>query len=200
MRISTGLIMKIFKLIIGCLLLTSAVQADGFGFSLGPFSLQFNVGERVYDNTYRDILDNPICYAISHLNRLEMIVEGSEKVSAKELKFITKKLIVEPYAFGVTREGKPVLRGNVIEDKLIKEVTVKYGEEQFDDDDLETDGKKKSFFSGWFQSDKSQNIDIRKVSNIHVVVDSHFDAPKKYKGLKDDNIRVICELPIAEGK
>jgi hypothetical protein len=95
-----------------------------------------------------------------------------------------------------------VLRGNIVNEKLIKEVSIKYGEDKFGDgEDANdwSDRKEDGFFSGWFKSDKSQNtdIDIQKISNLYVINDSHFDAPKNYKGLKDDNIHVICQLPIS---
>jgi hypothetical protein len=109
------------------------------------------------------------------------------------MKIVTKHLIVEPYAFGITNEGKPVLRGKVVEEKVIQEVTVKYGEDQF------TDAQKDHKASGWFQSSDKLNIDIQNVSSLQVL-NTHFDAPKDYKGLKDDNVKVICELPIKADK
>ena len=187
------------SLITGALLLGSSVYADGFGIGIGPFNLQFNAGESYTPfSTYTTVLDNPICDAISHQNQLEIIIEASDKVSAKEIKVVTKKLILEPYAFGITRDGKPVLRGNVFDEHLIKEVTVRYGEDQFEEKTISSEEKNNGYFSGWFKSDKSKNIDLRKVSNIRVLRDSHFDAPRNYKGLHDDNVKVICELPVAE--
>lgn len=176
------------------LLLTGSVHAD-LGFNVGPFSMQFNVQESYYAQDHKDILDTPICFAISKQKRLDLIVETKEKLNAKEMKMTTKRLVIEPYAFGITRDGKPVLRGNVISDKLIKEVTVKFGEDQFGEGDWSNE-KEGGFFSGLFKSEKNQNIDVRKISNLYVINDSHFDAPKNYKGLKEDNIQVICQLPV----
>jgi hypothetical protein len=100
--------MKLLNTItLGALLLTSSVYAQGFGFNMGPFSMQFNLEGSYYADDHRDVLDSPICYAISNQKRLDMIVEGKEKISSKEIKFITKRLVVEPYAFGITREGNP---------------------------------------------------------------------------------------------
>lgn len=178
--------------LLGSLLLTSSIYGDGFGFALGPFSLEFRAdgGNYVEHATF---LDNPFCNAIRNQKRVEIIVEGKETVNPKELKIVTKRLVVEPHAFGINKEGTPILNGNVIEEKQIKEVTVKFEEEQFN----VTDKKKGGFFSGWFKSDKNQNVDIRKVKDVHVIEGSHFDAPKNYKGFaKEDNIQVICELPV----
>lgn len=183
--------MKLLKTITAFSLLISTFSfADGFGFNLGPFSLFFNLGDPV---EHTAILNNPICFAIKNRHLLEIFVEGSEKISTKEIKIISKILVVEPHAFGVTKEGKPILRGNVIKEKLVKEVSVKYGEEQFNEYSIASD-KDKGYFSGWFKSDKAQNIDIRKVSDIRVIEGSHFDTPKDYKHSTDSDMRIICEL------
>lgn len=171
-------------------------QADGFGFGIGPFSIFFNGSDRDYYISNRMVLDDPICHAIENQERLELIVEGAENVSSKERKIVTKRLIVEPYVFGITREGKPVLRGNIVEDKLVKEVTVKFGEDKFDETQVSSEGKSKGFFSGLFSSDKSENIDIRKVSSVQVLRNSHFDVPKNYKLLQEEGVRVICQVSV----
>ncbi len=181
--------MKFLKTItLGALLLSSTISAQEFGFNIGPFSLLFNAGHRAY-------LDAPICYAISNQKRLEIIVENKEKTSEKEIKITVKMLIIEPYAFGVTGEEKPVLQGNVVEEKLVKEVSVKYGEERFKDAYQEL-GEKEGIFSGWFKTSKNQTIDVRKITNLDVIEDSHFDIPKNYKGPKREEMHVICQLPI----
>lgn len=177
----------------GSMLITSLCFADGFGFNLGPFSMQFNVyADR---NDYRATFTDPFCFAIAQQKQIEMVVEGTEKLNAREIKIVTKKLIVEPYAFAIARDGKPLLNGNVAEEKLVREVTVKYGEDRFEEETAEKTGK--GFFSGLFNSDKSKNIDIRRVSDIRIIENSHFDAPKDFKGLQDNNVRVICQLPFA---
>jgi hypothetical protein len=181
----------LYTLIMATLLLTGSGFAQDFGFSVGPFSLLFNTGFL----QQRPLLHDPICNAISHQQRLEMLVEGKETVSAKEMKIVTKKLTVEPYAFGITKEGKPILRGNVIEEKQLREIRIKYEDDKFD-----TASEKEKSFSGWFSSGKDKNIDIRKVSDLHVVEDSHFDVPKDYQPIKDEDIHVICQLPVLDEK
>lgn len=190
--------MKYIKsLTLSALLLTGSTFAEGFGFNIGPFDMQIDVRNFQDEYAQKDLLDHPICHAIFNQKRLYMIAEGKEQINSKEVKFTTKQFLVEPYAFGVTKEGKPVLRGNVISEKFLKEVTIRYGEDHFDDPSKMPEHKKQGFFSGWFKSDKSQNIDIETLSDVQVVNDSHFDVPKDYKGLKDENIRVICQLPHA---
>ncbi len=187
------------SLTVGSLLFISTAYANGFGLYVGPFDLQFNGGETYYVDNHREMVDNPICYAISHQKRLEMLVESSEKTNAKEIKIAVKKLVVEPYAFLVTKDGKPALRGNIISEKMVKEIAIKYGEDKFDHDDEEVSWqKKKGYFSGWFKSDKSQTVDIRRVSRLQVIEDSHFDAPKNYKEIKEDGVQIICQLSAAE--
>lgn len=176
--------------------MSTSAYADGFGFNLGPFNMQINGPSDNYIIEYRSDLDSPVCYAISNLTRLEITVEGVENVSTKEKKIVIKRLTVEPYAFGVTREGRPVLRGNVIDEKLVKEITLKYGEEHFDETTVSSDTTKKGYFTGMFSSEKNKNIDIRRISDIHVIEGSHFVAPNDYKGINDDSIQVICQLPV----
>lgn len=189
--------MKLFKTsVLALSLLANSVFGVGLGISVGPFDLNFGVSYDTYAVTHRHFLDNPICNAITDQNRLEIILEQAENVSTKEKKIVTKKIIVEPYAFGVTREGRPILRGNVVEEKLIKEITLKYGDEQFDESTIASDDKKDGFLSGLFTSDKNINIDIRRIAQIQVINGSHFDVPKDYKGITDTNIRVICQLPV----
>lgn len=187
--------MRVFNILaLGISLLSSSIYGEGVGFNIGPFSMQFNVGGTYYEQDHKDILDFPLCFAISNQKQVDMVVEAEEKLNSKEIRITTKRLLVEPYAFGVTKDGKPVLRGNIVSEKLIKEVTIKYGDEK-----LNQEGKwakkEESFFSGWFKSDSNQNIDIQKISNLYVLQGSHFDAPKDYKALKGENIQVICQLP-----
>lgn len=191
--------MKIIKsLIVSSLLLTSGAFADGFGLGVGPFSIQFNASDDDDIRIHRTELDSPICDAISNLKQIEMTVEGSQIVSTKEKKIITERVLLEPYAFGITRDGKPVLRGKVIDEKLIKEVSVKFDEDKFDPDSVASKQNGKGFFSGIFNSDKNKNINIRKISDIQVLRESHFDVPKDYKGLNDDDVQVICQIRTAE--
>lgn len=183
------------RLIMAISLLTGTLFAEGIGFNIGPFSMQFNVGGTYYAEDHKDILDFPLCFAISNQKQVDMVVEAEQKLNAKETRFTTKRILVEPYAFGVTKQGQPILRGNIVKEKLIKEVTIKYGEDKFNEEG-KWSKKEENFFSGWFKSDKDQNIDIQKISNLYVIQGSHFDAPKNYKGITDENIQVICQLPI----
>ena len=183
------------KIVISALLLTSALSAEAFGINLGPFSLQFNVDGTYYANDHRDVLDSPICVAITNQKRLDLIVEGKETINDREMRITTKRIVVEPYAFGVTKDNRPILQGNIISEKLIKEVNVKYGEDKFSGSDS-WENKADGYFSGWFKSDKSKTIDVSKISNLYVIGESHFDAPKDFKGLNEEGARVICELPV----
>lgn len=188
--------MNLFKsLMAASLLFAGSAHAIGFGFDLGPFNMQLNAPPEIYVESGRAMVNDPICAAISNQQRLEIIVEGVETVSTKEKKVVTRKLIVEPYAFGMTQNGAPLLRGNVVEDKLIKEVTIKNEDDIYDESAVTTE-KKKGFFSGLFSSDTKVTLDIRRVSEINVIAGSHFDIPSDYKGIQDPNIQVICQLPV----
>jgi hypothetical protein len=140
-------------------LVAGSVYGDGFGFSLGPFSLLFGAFDGDYLVAHRHVLDNPICYSIMHRKKLEIIVEGAEVINSKEKKLVTKEVTVEPYAFGINEESKLFLKGKVVEEKLLKEVTVKYGEEQFDEPSITVkDQDKKTGFFGLFTGSGSQSI------------------------------------------
>ncbi len=192
--------MNIIKtLVVASMLLAGSAYADGFGFNLGPFNMQFGASEPEYLSSNSGELQNPFCSAISAQKQVEFTVHGTEVVNAKEKKMIIKTIVIEPYAFGMTRDGKPVLRGKVVSEKLVKEVTVKFGDDKFDETKAK-DNEDKGYFTGKFSSDKNKNIDISKVSNIRIIQDSHFDAPKDYKAVKDDNVHIMCQLPVAQEK
>jgi hypothetical protein len=190
--------MKYTTSILLAFLFTTSAHAIGFGFDLGPFNLQLDAPVGGYIEDRDSIVDDPICYAISHQQRLSITVEGMENISTKERKIVTKQVIVEPYAFGVRESGAPVLRGNVVEDKMIKEITVKTGEDTFYSPQVLENDQDKGFFSATFQSDTKANIDVRKVTKIEVIEESHFDVPKDFKGLQEEGVEVICQLPIAK--
>lgn len=116
-------------LALGIRLLSISVYAEGIGFNIGPFSMQFNFGDTYYEQDHKDILDFHLCFAISNQKQVVMVVEAQEKLNSKETRFTTKRLLVESYALGVTKEGQPVLRGNVVKEKLIK-----YGDEKSNED------------------------------------------------------------------
>lgn len=181
--------------VLASVMFTAAAFGDGFGFSLGPFNLLFGSFDGQYLVAHRQVLDNPICFAISQQKQLEIIVEGSETVSTKEKKIVTKQIIVEPYAFGMNEEGKPFLQGKVVDEKMLKEISVKFGEDRFDESSITLDEKNKTSFFGRFTTQKSETIDIRKIEQLRVIEDSHFDIPKDFKRISDPKIQVICQVP-----
>lgn len=181
-------------IVLASMIFVGTAYGDGFGIGIGPFSLQFGSPVQSYTIIHRNVLDNPICYAISNQKRLEMIVEGSENISTKEKRVITKRLVVEPYAFGVNRDDQPILRGNVVEEKVLKEIIVKYGEDQFDETSVSEKDTNGGFFSGLFTSGSVKNLDIRKVVQVHVIDESRFEIPRGYKPVDDKDIHVICEI------
>jgi hypothetical protein len=224
--------MKLKKMIIlaavSTTLFASIPNLEGFGLNFGPFDLRFGEDngrdDRGYEGSRREaILDNPICRAISQQQKLEFLVEGKEKINAKEVKITTKRVTVEPYAFGFTKDRQPVLRGAVVDEKLVREVTIKFGENQpeaeapgnnpnhvsaqaKESDDITIEVKNKGeeqnnkSFSGLFRSHKSkenvESLNLTKVGNIHILENSHFDVPKNLKTLfKDDIDQVVCQVP-----
>lgn len=177
------------------LLIGSAAYADGFGFNLGPFSLQFGGGSGGRVVTMADIQTDPICHAIARQKHLGLIVKGREKVSDKEFKIVIKKITIEPYLFGTNNRRQPVLKGKVIDEKMIKEITIKYGEGE----DIDENGS----MSGTFQIEQKKGdisrLKVDQIEQIFIIEDSHFDVPKGYdKNSYNDVVNVICELATKE--
>jgi hypothetical protein len=188
--------MKLKNLLIIALFSTACLQ--GAGVSFGPFDIQFSAG---FDDSFgpgmrrSSMFYDPICRAISQQKKLQFVSLSSEKINDNELKFTTKLVTVEPYAYGFTSEKQPVLRGVVTEEKLLKEVTVKSG-----DDVLNNQRDDEGYFAGHFRSPKSQggveSLNITKVKDVRVIEDSHFDAPKDLGSIfKEDIAQVVCQVP-----
>lgn len=171
----------------------SLTSLYGLDFQLGPFSLQLGGPGYVVDRT---VVNDPICYAISNNKKLEVVVKVTEKINAKEIRTVTKQIIIEPYAFGWSKDKQPVLRGNIVDEKLIKEVNVKYAEDRFTDDNANKPERRGLF--GFFKSknsDSKDQIDIRGVVSILPLEDSHFDAPKDFdKTFNEDFIEIVCKV------
>ena len=182
-----------------------------------PGNLQIEVQTNGYNNsnTYSERhyvprtqeINNLVCYAIKNQKRMEMTVETQDIVNKKEMKIVIKKLIIEPYAFGMTSDGKPVFYGKVAQEKLDREATVKYGEDKYDDQAVSSSEKKEKVTSGWFGAEsksawfnheKNNDIDMRNIKGIKVIEDSHFDAPKDYPGYSQTNVQIICQLPLTK--
>lgn len=180
----------------------------GVTFEAGPFSLQFGLSGDSR-GTYDPIpyIAQPVCNAIEDQKRIEIIVENKEKPSKNEIKIVKKRLTVEPYAFGLNKRHQPLLIGNVVEEKQIREVTVKYtDEEEPDDQNWRNRRWDRGYLSGEFESYSSSEskskgkvtrINIQKVQNIRIIPDSHFDIPKNLdKNFEDDIDDVICDINV----
>lgn len=185
--------------------LSMSVWAQGFDIQLGPFELNLQ-GVNIPAVRVRNSTD-PICYAIAHRNLLEMIMELNDKVSDNEFKKTIKKVTVQPYLFGKNKEGQPILRGNVVAENMLKEITIKYGEEADEDgEQVERKQEDGGYFSGWFhrapkepKKDGVNTINVRKVTRFRVIEGSTFDPPKDYKEIfKEDVAEVICTASVQE--
>lgn len=140
---------------------------------------------------YRSIrveLDSPICYAISNQKRLEMVVNVVEEGSSGTKNLVTRKLVVEPHAFGTSNQGDPILKGTVVSDERVRQVALT--------DERRTE--EPSSFSGLFTSQKNATVDIRRVVKVTVIENSHFDMPTDFKGMDEAEGQVICQLPVSQ--
>lgn len=187
---------KLFQYaIIASTLVAGPAHALGFGFDLGPFSLQLGgwpSGGPVI--TQADIGADPICRAIMQHKLLHITVQGKEKVSDTEVKIVTKQITIEPYLFGTNNRHQPVIKGKVVEEKMIKEVTIKFGDEN-------AANLSEGTLTGVFEPEKATgdgtSLNLDRIQQILVIEDSHFDAPAGYNpDAYSDIVNVICEIAV----
>jgi len=188
---------------------------------IGPFSLQVfpqRVPVMGQPNVYVHpaMIEHPICYAIQSQKLLEMVVKTST-TEKNERKIVIKRIRVEPYVFGIGKNGQPIIQGNVVAENLIKEVTIKYGEKSDkkgtndensdninENDDEENNyndyyanaySGRQGYFSGRFSSTKDKKtVDFQTIADFYVVEDSNFKAPEKIEA-QSDIVRIICSIP-----
>lgn len=177
--------------LLAAFLWTGAVAyADGIGVYLGPFSLEFG-GSLNSPTVYSEGMNSdPICRAIVMQKQLELTVEMKENISDKEFKVVSKRITIEPYLFGMSNRHQPLLKGKIIEENIIKEVTVKYGDDW---------SESEKSLSGTFQIEKKKGdvttLNINRIQRIVVIEHSHFSIPKDYdKNSYNDVVNVICEV------
>lgn len=175
----------------------SFANLQGTSIQKGPFELELKGTLPMNHMVY---YDDPICYAIAMHKILEIILDSEKIVSDEERIITTKKIQIEPYLFGLTKEGMPVLQGNVIKDTMLREITVKFNTEA-EEDDESTEKEKKSFFSGWFRSSKEHKkiadneVNILQIAEVHVLENSNFAPPKETRKMFKRTInKVICEI------
>lgn len=157
-------------------------------FAGSAFNLEVNAEGSYYAQNTKDIVDSPVCYAIKNQKEIEMLIDTKEKLSKREIRITSKKIVIDPYVLGMTKEGKIAIRGAIASEKLIKEVTVKFGEDRFDDNSWGPRGE------GFLSGKMNDNVVVDKIVNIYVLQDSHFDVPRNYKSQKDKMAQVICEV------
>ncbi len=188
--------------------LSTNVMGIGLGVQLGPFELGLGLGVNdnggdVDNRLYR--FEDPICYAIGNRRLLEMDVEWKERVSKTETTSTLKRITIEPYLFGRAENGQPVLRGNIVAERVLREISVKYGDEaqgQFDEEQ-DVSGP----LSGTYRTPPKgksgrgvQTVNIRRVASIRVVEGGHFVPPKDYNQIfQGDVAEVICTVTPSNG-
>lgn len=112
------------KYLLSLIVFGSLFAATDQAVTYGPFSLELT-GATQSINDRRALLDDPINYAIASKQRIGLIVELDEKWAKGDT--AVKKLIVEPYVFGLDRKGQPVLRGNIVGEEVSTETTTPNG-------------------------------------------------------------------------
>lgn len=128
--------------------------------SYGPFSLELT-GATQSLNDRRAFLDDVVNYAIASKQRLGLTVELDEKWAKGDA--ATKRLIVEPYVFGLDRKGQPVLRGNIVGEEVTTEKVTPYGN-----------------FKGmivYLQKPGVNSINLKSIKKIEVLRGDFFNPP-----------------------
>ena len=108
------------KYLLSLIVFGSLFAATEQAVTYGPFSLELT-GATKSVNDRRALLDDPINYAIASKQRLGLTVELDEKWAKGDA--AVKRIIVEPYVFGLDRKGQPVLRGNIVGEEMVTETT-----------------------------------------------------------------------------
>jgi hypothetical protein len=192
--------------------LTTASTLFGLGIGLGPFQLDLDGGfvdERIGDPiiVQRRVVgfDQPICYAIQKRKLLEMVVEWKEQVSDREVKRTVKQVTLQPYVFGTDQDRRLILRGNIVAENVLKQVTVKYG----DEDQSNTNTKKKDENSAWSgvfhpakkngESDLS-TINVERITQLRVIEQSNFKPPEDFNKIFKGSgiVNIICTVSSAD--
>lgn len=176
----------LFLFVLTSLFATSQVLT-AIGIQVGPFSLNLTDTQIV---SRAPLLDTPICYAIQNHKQLEMIVESDEQISNQETKRTIKRLRIEPFVFGVTKEGIPQIKGNVVQESLVQEVTIKYGE-----DEKESVGIDSGNQSSTSDNKNSNLMNFSRIHDLYVIHHSNVKAPDNLMELlKDRQIQIICHI------
>lgn len=202
--------MHLFKaiLLVGLLLLTPTLEADP---GMGPAELHFiGKGGDAYLFNRRNIRTNPLCYAIQNKKKLTMLIESVQRVDNRKIIVSTKRIIIEPYVFGYTFGGESLLSGNIVEESLYHENVLEYGDKLYEEytatevkDVTPTTSQQtpqtKAYLAQFdaFKT-KFQKIEVRKVSELGVLVDAPFNGPLIPGGLHTADMRVVvCSIKIS---
>ena len=173
------------KLLFSLPFILAPLTATAFGIQIGPFSLQ--LGEDVRADRF-SILDTPICHAIRAHKQVEVILEIKDKLNDQEFSSIIKKVIVEPYLLGIDQTGRPILKGNIVKEEVLKEVTVKYPQMK-----KGQEGVLSGFFNFTGKSGEKNVIGIDQIRDVQVLQDSSVQVPDNLQELAKD-IQVLCIL------
>jgi hypothetical protein len=214
--------MKRLTFALGLVTMTSLtfLNAAGFDVELGPFQFQLespipmrvenspNRFHRGKVNNDRNMIDRPICHAIENQKQIEVSMAVREEIGAKESKITFKKVIINPYQLGINQQGQPVLQGDIVDTKIIKEISIKYGDEKYKNDDSKRrgrySGQLRSFSKNQKNNGNEKGIDINSVRIVNVIEDSHFDIPKdidkQLDTKNDEGIQIVCRVPSYQQK
>lgn len=168
---------------VSLMLLISPAIVSGLGIQVGPFSIELGGG--IHADRGR-ILGNPVCHAIKNHKQMEVVLVVDTKVNDQEFSSVTKKVLFEPYLVGVDVSGIPVLKGNILKEEILKEVSVKYakGSEEVE---------KRPFFTFSTQDGEKGTINFDQIRGVRIIPDSNVEVPDNLKDLTGD-LDVLCIL------
>lgn len=172
-----------YKSIAALLLTAVPLTVSAFQIQLGPFSLQ--VGDGVHADRV-SILDTPVCHAIRTHRQIEVILELNEKVNEQEFSSIIKKVVVEPYVLGIDSSGRPVLKGNIVKEDVLKEINVKYPQIK-----KGTEGVLSGYFNYTTSNGEKNTINIDQIRDVQVLQQTSVKVPDNLQDLAKD-LQVLC--------
>lgn len=173
------------KSLISLFLILTPLSVSAFGIQIGPFSLE--LGENVQADR-GTIIDTPVCAAIRAHKQIEVVLEVNSKVNDQEFSSVIKKVLVEPYVLGTAKDGRVVLKGNIVKEEVLKEVSVKYPQVK-----KGNEGVVSGFFDFTSASGEKNVINIDQIRDVQVLPDSSVKAPSNLQDLAKD-LQVLCIL------
>jgi len=179
----------------------NAVNAVSADIKVGPAELQLRAPPGPA-NLHRNFLDRKICRAIQIQSRLEVFIGSKEESSPTETKVTIKRVVIEPYLFGIGQRGQPILQGNVISSEVIKEVNIKYSDVKYKNEEMQRgpgpQGRRGNQPPPPPEQKNEGGVNFADVTSIRVLETEKFNVPKdidkQLEKYSQGNIQIVFRV------